>query len=103
MFLILFIFLFVSPIAQAAELEPPGTCQRKFQRGVLAMAQEKKENKAFIPWFVGLGRGSWFAAVRALTGVYEVLTAPLPLPPHYQPIVLPESPLEYLGPFKDES
>lgn len=69
-----------------------------------ALAQEKKENKALIPsWLVGLGRGSWFALLRAFTGIYEVVTFPIPIPPRYEPIMLPEFPLEPLGLLKDES
>ena len=68
-----------------------------------ALALENREKKTFLPWFMGLGRGSWLAVIRAAVGVYEVVTFPFPIPSGYQPIVLPESPLEYLGPSKDET
>lgn len=111
---VLSLLFFFSGSVHAAELAPKGTCQRKFQRGLLnmglapleithALAQEKREDKAFIPWVMGLGRGSWLAAIRAFVGVYETATAPFPIPPRYRPIVLPEFSLEYLGLLKDES
>lgn len=112
--LLLFILLFLSQTAQAAELETKGTCGRKFQRGILnvafspleithAVAQENRRNKFPIPWANGLAQGMWFAAIRATIGVYEVITAPIPSPPRYQPLMDPEFSLEYLDLLKDEA
>lgn len=113
---LLFVLLFLSQTAQAAELETKGTCRRKFQRGILNVAfspleisqalaeeKEKRQHQAFFPSFVGLGRGSWFAALRAFSGVYDIVTAPFPIPPRYEPIMHPEFSLEYLDLLKDEA
>ena len=94
--------------AEASEMAPAGTWQRKFERGLLnaafspieishALAREKTKDVTIPTWAAGLIRGSIFAGVRALTGIYEVITAPIPIPAHYEPLLFPESPLEYLG------
>lgn len=38
----------------------------------------------------GLGKGLYRGVLRTLTGVYEVVTFPVPLPPQYRPIMYPE-------------
>ena len=112
--LFLLVLFFLPRPARAAELEAEGTWRRKFQRGVLntafapleithALAEENRRDKFPIPWASGLAQGMWFAAIRASVGVYEVVTAPIPSPRRYQPLMLPEFPLEYLDPSKDES
>lgn len=111
---LLFLLLFFSQSAQAAELVAKGTCGRKFQRGILnvafspleithAVAQENRRNKFPIPWANGLAQGMWLGAIRATIGVYEVVTAPIPSPPRYQPLMYPEFSLEYLDLLKDET
>ena len=105
-------FLAENPAAFA--VAPQGTAERKLQRGLLnvvfapveisqALSEEKSQRNEFPSWAtLGLGRGVWFACLRALTGVYEILTFPLPVPPHYEAIFQPEFALEHLGSMKDE-
>ncbi len=110
-FLLLLSPLFL-PRAEAATLAAKGTWQRKLQRGFLnaafspleisnEMAKEKRDEKAFIGWLNGLGRGSVFAVLRAFSGVYDVVTFPLPAPSGFGPIYEPEFALEYLGLLKE--
>lgn len=96
--------LLISPafgIAADSGLEPPATPLRKLQRGFLNMAlspmeiayalSEEKRVDSFIPtWMTNAGKGTIFAAGRALTGVYEMVTFPLPFPADYEPVVYPE-------------
>lgn len=100
--------------AQASELAPQGTRERKFQRGLLniffspveisaALEPEKTKDTLIPSWFFGFSRGAINAVIRAMTGIYEVVTTPIPSPPHYQPIYHPEFALEHLGFLKDES
>ena len=88
-------------VAFAAEIAEPGTRTRKLQRGFLNIALSpveisnelaKERNKDnFIPdWFTGFGRGSFFMVGKALVGSYEILTAPIPWPARYGPVVYPE-------------
>ncbi|OQA57761.1 MAG: hypothetical protein BWY42_00314 [Candidatus Omnitrophica bacterium ADurb.Bin277] len=96
----------------AAEIEPEGTMLRKLQRGFLNVAlspieisnelAKEKKNDTFLPsWFAGLGRGAWFTVGRALTGVYEMVTFPVPYPANYRPILKPEFAWHHLPSAKD--
>lgn len=111
--LVLFLTVFFISSAQAAELAPQGTRERKLQRGLLNTffspleitheLERVKGTDALIPtWFTGFGRGAWNAGIRAFTGIYEIVTAPIPDPPHYTPIYQPEFSLQHLGFLKDE-
>lgn len=89
-------------VTHAAEIAAEGTPVRKLQRGFLNIAlspielsnelkKEKKWDEGFIPsWVWRAGRGGIFAVGRALAGVYEMLSFPLPLPFGYRPLVRPE-------------
>ena len=104
---LLFLALFVSAPLFAAEIQPEGTALRKMQRGFLNVAlspidivhelEKEKRHDTFPPsWLLGLGRGMMFTAGRALTGVYEMVTFPIPLPSGYEPILQPEFPWQHL-------
>ena len=104
---VLLISLALVPSLFAAELAPEGTAVSKLQRGFLnvalspielsyALAQEKKHDDFIPSWMAGVGRGSFFTLGRALAGVYEMLTAPFPLPAGYEPVVYPELVWDYL-------
>ena len=93
--------------AFAAEIEPVGTPLRKLQRGFLNIAlspieistewhNARKTDNFFPSWISGFGRGAAFAAGRMLTGLYEILTFPIPVPAHYEPVVYPEFAWEHL-------
>lgn len=88
-------------VTRPAAIEPKGTAVRKLQRGFLNVVlspieiadqlHDKKHLPGFFPgWVIGLCEGLFFAAGRAVTGVYEIATFPLPVPSNYEPIVFPE-------------
>ncbi len=92
----------------AAEMESSGPL-RKLQRGFLnialspmeltnELAIEKHENDDQMPpsWMTGTVRGIAFTAGRALAGVYDIATFPIPFPKEYGPIVQPELPWDKL-------
>lgn len=108
MFLIPLIMFFAcasSLIAAEAEIEGEATCLRKLQRGFLNVAlspfelsnelSKEVRNDTMPPsWVAGLGRGACYTVGRALVGVYEMVTFPLPLPANYAPVLQPEFPWE---------
>ncbi|MBN1687517.1 MAG: exosortase system-associated protein, TIGR04073 family [Candidatus Omnitrophica bacterium] len=54
-------------------------------------SQMYKDGERLLPAIVGgLGKGVVYTATRAVVGVYEVATFPLPLPEGYKPIMEPE-------------
>ena len=99
---------------RAADLAREGTPARKLQRGFLNVAlspleishelAKEKKVESFVPsWVAGFGRGSLFAVGRALAGVYEILTFPIPLPSNYGSLVSPEFAWQHLEPKESES
>ena len=85
----------------AADVVAEGTPVRKLQRGFLDLAlspveishelAKEKGKDDFVPsWAVGFGRGSCFMVGRALAGIYEMLTFPIPLPAGFKPLLEPE-------------
>ena len=105
---ILALFAFSLPLMAAeAEIQGEGTPQRKLQRGFLNIAlspieisnelSKEVRNDTFPPsWVAGLGRGSAYAVGRALVGVYEIVTFPIPYPAHYKPVLQPEFEWQHL-------
>ena len=94
-------------MAAETEIQGEGTPQRKLQRGFLNVAlspieisnelSKEVRNDTFPPsWVAGLGRGSIYAVGRALVGVYEMVTFPLPYPAHYKPVLSPEFEWQHL-------
>ncbi len=94
-------FIYGMPAAESADLENSGTPMRKLQRGFLNMAlspwevahelsKDKKTDSVVPTWAGGLVRGSVYALGRAVTGAYELVTFPVPLPANYAPVVEPE-------------
>jgi len=80
----------------------PGYCEtpafRKFRRGFCnmltfhmevgqEMTKAGNEGGNIGAMTVGLAKGLFMSAARALTGVYEVVTFPLPFPAEYKPIM----------------
>ena len=101
------VLLIAASSSQAAEIENAGTPLRKLQRGFLNIAlspidisnelSKEVRNDTFPPsWVAGLGRGMVYTVGRALVGVYEIVTFPIPCPEHYKPVLLPEFPWEKL-------
>lgn len=53
-----------------------------------------QEHNMWIAWFGGFPKGLVFFPVRALAGVYEVATFPIPFPGDYGPVMNPETLVE---------
>ncbi len=92
-------------VAPEADIQNNGTFMRKAQRGFLNIALSpfeisnelaKEVRKDTLPpsWIAGAGRGAFYMVGRALVGVYELVTFPIPYPANYQPILKPEFPWE---------
>lgn len=92
-------------LAAEAEIQAEGSPLRKLQRGFLNVAlspfeisnelsKEVRNNTIPPSWFAGLGRGSIYTVGRALVGVYEMVTFPIPCPANYKPVLFPEFPWE---------
>ena len=105
--IILMVFLAASSsvTAEETEIQGEGTPQRKLQRGFLnvalspfeishELAKEVRNDTLPPSWFAGLGRGAAYTVGRALVGVYEIVTFPLPYPANYKPVLQPEFPWE---------
>jgi len=110
-----FLFLFlVFSNASAAEWAPEGTRERKFQRGLIntflspiefshALQEVEAKDTLTPSWFWGGMKGLIDTGIRATTGVYEIITAPIPSPPDYRPIYRPELVLGHLPPPSKDS
>ena len=106
---ILVLLAFSLPLMAAeVEIQGEGTPQRKLQRGFLNVAlspieisnelSKEVRNDTFPPsWVAGLGRGSIYAVGRALVGIYEMVTFPLPYPANYKPVLSPEFEWQHLA------
>jgi putative exosortase-associated protein (TIGR04073 family) len=92
-------------VASPAGADSPG---HKAGRGLAAMATPFLEipgniiamNRREGPveaWTMGLARGIGMTIVRPGVGVYELVTAPIPVPENYEPILEPEYPWSYFG------
>jgi len=101
-FLLLFVMLVLTTPARAQ------TAMRKAGRGLAGMttsvlevpgnmvAESHSQGPAVgIP--LGFVKGLGMIIVRTLVGVYEFVTAPLPAPANYRPIIRPEFPWEYFN------
>jgi putative exosortase-associated protein (TIGR04073 family) len=100
-------------LAVAAALAVPGsasaagyTALRKLGRGFAAMtcgvmevpgnmAKVTREQGPGYGFTLGFVQGLGMIVVRELVGVYEFVTAPIPLPAGYKPIIRPEYPWGY--------
>lgn len=99
-------FVFSLPLmAEEAEIQGEGLPQRKLQRGFLnvvlspfeisnELSKEVRNDTIPPSWVAGLGRGVCYTMGRALVGVYEMVTFPLPYPANYKPVLQPEFPWE---------
>src|SRR5262245_47701716 len=56
---------------------------------------ETRRNGADSGWTLGFAKGLGGLVVRPLVGVYEIVTAPFPIPEGYRPILRPEFPWGY--------
>ncbi|HXJ36575.1 MAG TPA: exosortase system-associated protein, TIGR04073 family [Candidatus Eisenbacteria bacterium] len=92
--------------AAAAHADPPAyTPVDKLGRGVAGMVggalelpgqmvdESEKHGPAGLP--LGFAKGLGMVVARELTGVYEFVTAPLPVPRGYRPVLEPEYPWDH--------
>ena len=59
------------------------------------MVAESREEGAGVGIPLGFVKGLGMIVVRTLVGVYEFVTAPIPAPSDYRPIIRPEFPWDY--------
>jgi len=101
------LLIFAQPAFAATQMEPKGTMMRKFQRGFINIGMspieishelhKEKRTDAYLPtWFTGAFRGSAFMVGRALSGAYDLVTFPIPLPSGYEPLLYPELVTDHL-------
>jgi putative exosortase-associated protein (TIGR04073 family) len=94
--------LLVPVMAQGVEY----TAGRKAGRGLAGLTlgvlelpgnivQESRENGAASGFTLGFAVGLGKIVSRTLVGLFELLTAPFPLPEGYKPILEPEFPWDY--------
>ena len=57
-----------------------------------------QERSLLEGWTVGLAKGVGYTGLRMLSGVYETVTFPFPVPRNYEPIIRPEYVWEASGP-----
>ena len=55
-----------------------------------------ENNNAMVSLLGGLIRGTFYTVVRAVGGVYEIATFPIPIPRDYAPVFDPETGLEII-------
>ena len=105
--ILLALLILAQPSFAATQMEPKGTMMRKFQRGFINMGlspieishelhKEKRTDAYFPSWVSGAFRGSAFMVGRALSGAYDLVTFPIPLPSGYEPLVYPELVTDHL-------
>ena len=98
---IVFLILWSASLALAEEPSLPQRIATKFTRGAANIATGWMEMPKQVylvgrreGWVTGALRGPidglGMVIARTIAGAYEVLTFPLPLPPQYQPMLLPE-------------
>ena len=101
-FVVLLVMLVLTPPARAQ------TAMRKVGRGLAGMTTSVlevpgnmvAETHAQGPGIgipLGFVKGLGMIVVRTLVGVYEFVTAPLPAPSGYRPILRPEFPWDYFS------
>ena len=59
--------------------------------------QTTERDGAPAGWTEGFAKGLGMAILRPPVGVYELITAPIPAPSNYEPILKPEYPWSYFG------
>ncbi len=60
--------------------------------------QTTEKEGAPAGWTEGFAKGLGMTIIRPTVGVYELLTAPIPAPANFEPILKPEYPWSYFSP-----
>ena len=98
--------LFLSSAAFATRRASEDTAMDKLGRGLAGMTTgflelpgnivaESRDRGTAAGLTVGFAKGLGMIPVRELVGVYEFVTAPIPVPDDYRPIVQPDYPWDY--------
>jgi putative exosortase-associated protein (TIGR04073 family) len=96
-----------TPVAQA------DTPWQKAGRGLAALTtafleipgnikRTTEEEGAPAGWTKGFAMGLGMTVMRPSVGAYELITAPIPAPANYAPILKPEYPWSYFSPYESE-
>lgn len=96
------------PAALAESESTPGKMAHKFGRGLCNVAlswceipknimNSCEEINPYAGWFIGLVKGICMTVGRVLTGVWDIVTFPLPIPGDYEPVMEPEFVFESLS------
>lgn len=104
--------MFLAFMIYFAPLASAGDPVTKLVRGLANVAESPVELIASYqrlavtnnPLLAVVGGSVWGAGAvvtRAVVGVYEIATFPFPIPPHYDPILRPETPFEGLSELKE--
>ncbi len=56
-----------------------------------------EDNHYMVAVFGGIFKGTVFMVARILTGAYDIVTFPVPLPKHYEPLMRPETVFDKLN------
>ena len=108
-FVLIFMAGFVSPDAHASNMG------RKLNRGltnivtsplelVVQPARVIKVDKEYaLAPLSGLGKGFYFMLARLFSGVYELVTFPIPIPFHYESFFQPETVFDGLQAVREEN
>lgn len=64
---------------------------------IVQTAELGKAHDAVTAAFGGFFKGLVFMGARMVTGAYDVATFPLPIPPGYQPVMVPPTVFDALG------
>jgi putative exosortase-associated protein (TIGR04073 family) len=98
-------FLSASPVFAEDTLSPQGSPWRKLQRGgantltggfeFFYHLRQRDRGSYVPPWVVGLGKSFYYTVRRTGTGLYEILTFPIPYPDDYLPVIEPEFVWDY--------
>ena len=57
-----------------------------------------KTNNIWIAWIGGIPKGLLFFPIRAVVGIYDTVTFPIPFPKGYEPLMEPETLIEGFNP-----
>jgi len=96
----------VAPCALATEPARADTPLAKMGRGLAGMTTGflelpgniyavSRDDGPAAGWTIGFAKGLGMIPVRELVGVYEFVTAPVPVPEDYEPVLDPRYPWDY--------
>ncbi len=104
-FVFLFLILVGNPLRAQDLFDPQGTPLRKLERGgantllggleFFYRLRQPDNGTILPPWITGIGSSIYYTCKRSLAGIYEIVTAPFPLPANGAPVMKPEFAWQY--------